>query len=290
MSDTGTLLAEGKTKRIWSIDGEPDMVLLEAKDDITAGDGAKHDVITNKAEWATITTCNVFGLLKALKKPLPVAFVEQRNERIFKAKRCTMLPFEVVIRRAAYGSYLKRHPEVEKGKEFYDLKYEFFLKTTDHRFKHHAFTVDDPMLIYNKGRGGWAYIYDPTKSFTDSEAFLTSVAMSDVVDGSLTINEVGDDMSMLFFLMKEYASQAFIIIEEAWKKLGGTLVDYKVEFGVDSEGNLLLADVIDNDSWRLFLDGAHADKQRYRDGASLEDVGAHYARVAGLTTRFVHSN
>ena len=68
-----------------------------AKDDITAGDGAKHDIIPEKGRVATATTSNVFRLLKAC--GLPIAFVEQDSATSFVAPNCVMLPYEVVVRR-----------------------------------------------------------------------------------------------------------------------------------------------------------------------------------------------
>jgi len=75
-------------------------------------------------------------------------------------------------------------------------------------------------------------------------------------------------------------------LEKAWQLEGGTLVDLKVEFGFDRGGRLLLADVIDNDSWRVLQDGFYIDKQVYRDGGALDDVAAKYRRVAEVTGRF----
>jgi len=91
-------------------------VTVMSKDDITAGDGAKHDVIPGKGRLATATTCNVFRLLKVC--GLPVAFEEQDSALSFVAPGCTMLPYEVVIRREAHGSYLKRNPHFAKGQLF----------------------------------------------------------------------------------------------------------------------------------------------------------------------------
>jgi len=69
---TGAIVAEGKTKKIHQVAGSSDLVILASKDDITAGDGAKHDVIAGKARLANETSCNVFRLLKA--SSLPVAY------------------------------------------------------------------------------------------------------------------------------------------------------------------------------------------------------------------------
>src|SRR5947207_15330308 len=101
----GALVTEGKTKKIFRIVGS-DLVSVVSKDDITAGDGAKHDVIADKGRLATATTCNVFRLLQAC--GLPVAFAEQDSATSFIAPKCWMLPYEVVARREAHGPYLQR--------------------------------------------------------------------------------------------------------------------------------------------------------------------------------------
>jgi phosphoribosylaminoimidazole carboxylase/phosphoribosylaminoimidazole-succinocarboxamide synthase len=94
------------------------------------------------------------------------------------------------------------------------------------------------------------------------------------------------DESKMFPEMRRIARQAFLVLEKAWQLEGGTLVDLKVEFGFDSKGGLLLADVIDNDSWRVLEDGSYIDKQVYRDGGALDDVAAKYRHVAEITGHF----
>jgi len=269
----GARVAEGKTKTIHRIVGKADQVALVSKDDITAGDGAKHDVIAGKGALANRTTCNVFRLLKAC--GLPVAFEEQDSATSFVGPQCAMLPYEVVTRREAHGSYLKRNPHIAKGQLFPKLLVEFYLKTKDKTWKGKPLVADDPLMLYRAGDAQIA-LFNPAKPLPGQEPFLV-----------LPESEVFDHKDEQFFAeMQRIARQTFLALEKAWQLEGGTLVDLKVEFGLDSKGRLLLADVIDNDSWRVLENGAYIDKQVYRDGGALDTVVEKYRRVADVTSRF----
>lgn len=270
----GALVTEGKTKKIHRISGSSDLVLVVAKDDITAGDGAKHDIIPDKGRLATATTCNVFRLLKAC--GLPVGFTEQDSAISFLAPVCTMLPYEVVVRREAHGSYLKRNPHIAKGQLFPQLVVEFYLKTKDKTWKGKPLVADDPLMGYADG-ATQIKLFNPAKPLIGQEPFLT-LPTSDVFSR--------DNEPSFFPEMRQLVKRAFLILEKAWQLEGGTLVDLKVEFGFDTKGKLLLADVIDNDSWRVIESGAYIDKQVYRDGGALDDVAAKYRHVADVTSRF----
>ncbi len=270
----GALVSEGKTKRIVQVAGRADLVALVAKDDITAGDGAKHDIIPDKGRLATATACNVFRLLKDC--GLPVAFEQQDSPTSFIAPGCTMLPYEVVVRREAHGSYLKRTPHFAKGQLFPKLIVEFFLKTKDKSWKGKPLLADDPLMIHKEG-ASQIELYVPSKPLPEQKPFLT-LATSEVF--------IRPDEAKLYPEMSRLARQAFLVLEKAWQLEGRTLVDFKVEFGFDAQNRLLLADVIDNDSWRVLDNGAYIDKQVYRDGGALDDVAATYRRVAEITGNF----
>ena len=270
----GALVAEGKTKKIHLVKGSSDRVTVVAKDDITAGDGAKHDIIPDKGRLATATTCNVFRLLQAC--GLPVAFTEQDSAISFVSPKCDMLPYEVVVRREAHGSYLKRNPHLSKGQLCPQALVEFYLKTKGKNWKGKPLVADDPFMQFAED-AKQIRLFSPAKPLQGQEPFLV-----------LPASEVfgRDQEGQIFPEMRRIARQAFLVLEKAWQLEGGTLVDLKVEFGFDAKGNLLLADVIDNDSWRVIEGGSYIDKQVYRDGGALDDVAAKYRHVAEITNHF----
>jgi phosphoribosylaminoimidazole-succinocarboxamide synthase len=91
--------------------------------------------------------------------------------------------------------------------------------------------------------------------------------------------------------MAEEGRRVFGVLERAWASIDVTLVDLKIEFGRDSNGQLLVADVIDNDSWRIWPGGDKnrmLDKQIYRNlkevtEQDLQALGDRYELVADLT-------
>ncbi len=99
-------------------------------------------------------------------------------------------------------------------------------------------------------------------------------------------------------VMTELARLTFDILSHAWRKRDVLLVDLKIEFGRlaggENQGQLVIADVIDNDSWRIWPQGREElmlDKQMYRnlekvDDAALDRVKRAYERVADMVGTF----
>ena len=54
----------------------------------------------------------------------------------------------------------------------------------------------------------------------------------------------------------------------------------KIEVGINQNKEIVIADVIDNDSWRIWPNGdpkKQLDKQSFRDGEKLTEVQGKYA-------------
>jgi phosphoribosylaminoimidazole carboxylase/phosphoribosylaminoimidazole-succinocarboxamide synthase len=265
-------IAEGKTKEIFEMPSNPERVFVHSKNDITAGNGKRHEIMVGKAELATQTTTNVFELLN--RKGVPTSFCYKATPTTFVAEKCTMLPYEVVVRCEAHGSYLKRYPKMKKGDKLHELVAELFLKTAGKKWKDFELACDDPLMIITAGK---IDLYLPDVPVEEQTPFLT-LAFGDVFTQP---NELD-----LICSMVSLACTTFSLLKDAWAELKRNLVDYKVEFGINSRGELRLADVIDNDSWRLVYRDEYEDKQGFREGEEIAAAFIKYKRVAELTQQF----
>lgn len=273
------LLAEGKTKRIW--EGATGYVRIESKDDITAGDGERRNLLEGKAVFSTTTTINCFRLLD--EHDVPTHFVAPSDPRTFSARRVDMIPVEIVVRRIATGSYLKRRPDVAEG-TILPYVVEFFAKD-DARH--------DPLMIFDFTSERTLY-FDPKKPL--KEGLIEEVPMKQVAP------HFGEPELLWHSLpiLRSLAVDSFRLIESAWKRLDVTLVDLKIECGwLRDPGRrrdkIVVADVIDNDSWRIWPGGDKSqmkDKQVYRDSENrtpeeLGKIKENYTWVAEQTSKFL---
>ncbi len=121
----GPKIAEGKTKTIYAHPSDPLLAIMFFKDDITAGDGAKHDLLPGKGkyDWETATHC--LQLLN--KKGIETHFVESPEPGYMVVRKMKMIPLECVCRRIGTGSLLKRLP-FKEGQKFDPILFELFLK------------------------------------------------------------------------------------------------------------------------------------------------------------------
>jgi phosphoribosylaminoimidazole-succinocarboxamide synthase len=268
------VVAEGKTKIVEDAgNGE---VFVRSKDDITAGDGAKHDVLDGKAAASTRTTSNVFRLLE--RNGVPTHFVDRVDDVTFRARDVEMIPLELVARRYATGSFRDRFPDLADGAVLEELVFEIFEKDDANH---------DPLLDFDFEAGVLRRHVPNNKA---AEAIGADVKAGDLISAEpLGESRYADVSPELIDSLRSRTAAAFEVIENAWKQQGGVYIDFKIECGFDREtGELLVADVIDSDSGRLRFGDVDMSKQSYRDGtATLPEIKRKFDEVAALTDRFV---
>ncbi len=289
----GPEIMRGKTKVIFEAIGRPQLAVIQAMDDVTAfDDPSATETMDQKSLFSTTTTCRVFELLE--RAGVPTAYRGQVSATEFLADRCKMIALEVIIRRYAVGSYLKRMPHLREDgpvpRRFDPLVFELFLKTksgsvTDLQGGVHEVIwrdpasgrlVDDPW-IQIPYLDPWAVAH-PKLPLSPSNPVLMDhhIPQAAILPPGVTVG-----------MIEELAREAFLEIERAFDVLGYRLVDYKIEFGMTADGRLVIADVIDNDSWRLRTESwEEISKQAFRDGATMQDVFDKYQHVADLVGRF----
>lgn len=291
---------EGKTKLVYDFvgpDGKPivegkRLVLVQTKDTLTAGDGAKKTVIPGLGRLKTTTTVALFRHLE--RDNVPTHFVDKdevlghEHLSIVLGKRKTSIPgappnltvdvsvrgiaargdvylmnlaemekYELVMRALAFGSYLRRNPGVEEGRELNPYPFEIFIKD-DARH--------DPMLRFDIV-GNHGLLYDPQKPMSAEGAFLGHYPM-----------EHPERFAEFVVKSRDITFSAFRSLQKLFASQGMNLIDYKIECGhaeiwtpelcgisMPTPNWLAIGDCVDLDSMRLIHEnGARFDKDMFR--------------------------
>ena len=126
-------LYEGKAKMVFATD-DPELYIVEYKDDATAFNGEKRGSIAGKGVINNRVTNYLMAELE--KQGIPTHFVEELSERETLVKKVSIVPLEVIIRNISAGSFAK-HYGVEEGIVFDAPTIEFSYKNDD---------LGDPLL------------------------------------------------------------------------------------------------------------------------------------------------
>ena len=184
------LINGGKVKSVFTTDNE-DQVIIEFRDDMTAGDGERKEVMNNKGAYNAVISTKIFRVLE--ENGVETQLIDLPQPNVMLAKKLEMIPIEVIVRNIATGSLVR---------------------------------------------------------------IATQEEIDILTEKALKINEV----------LTGFFADAGII-----------LVDFKVEFGKDKDGNILLGDEISPDGCRLWdsetLD--MLDKELFRKGKDDEVMDAY---------------
>lgn len=120
-------LYEGKAKKVYATT-DPDLVIVDYKDDATAFNGEKKGTISGKGVINNKMTNFMFRLLE--KEGVPTHYVEELSDRETLVKRVEIVPLEVIVRNVAAGSFSKKLG-IEEGRKLSCPTLEFSYKNDD---------------------------------------------------------------------------------------------------------------------------------------------------------------
>ncbi|MCX7572076.1 phosphoribosylaminoimidazolesuccinocarboxamide synthase [Tumebacillus sp. DT12] len=229
------MLYEGKAKKVY-VTNDPNLYIVEYKDDATAFNGEKKGTITGKGQLNNAISKIFMEMLN--ERGIPTHFVEQLNDREQLVKKVEIILLEVVVRNIAAGSLAKRLGMAE-GTVLPKTVVEFYYKNDD---------LGDPLI-------------------NDSHIDVLELATPETVK-----------------LLEQYGRQINDILVEYLKSRNVTLVDFKLEFGITPQGDVILADEISPDTCR-FWDAdtkEKLDKDRFRrDMGNVEEAYQEMLRRLG---------
>ncbi|WP_295722783.1 phosphoribosylaminoimidazolesuccinocarboxamide synthase [uncultured Methanobrevibacter sp.] len=228
MTEKTNLLYEGKAKSVYETDND-NLVIVEFRDDMTAGDGARKETMTKKGYYNSIITSKIFEVLED--NGIKTQFIEMAKPSTLVVKKLDMIPLEVIVRNIATGSLVRTFPFEDK-------------------------TPLNPPIIQTDYKSD--EFHDP--AINDSISIALGLASQKDLD-----------------FIRETALKINDIMKDMFLDAGITLVDFKIEFGKDTEGNIVLGDEISPDSCRLWDVETQdmLDKELFRKGQDDKVMSAY---------------
>ena len=127
------LLYEGKAKKVYTTEN-PDVLIVDYKDDATAFNGVKKGTIGGKGVVNNRMTNHIFRMLE--EKGIPTHYIEELSDRETAVKKVEIVPLEVIVRNVAAGSFSKKLG-IEEGFKLLSPTLEFSYKNDE---------LGDPMI------------------------------------------------------------------------------------------------------------------------------------------------
>lgn len=226
------MIYDGKAKSVLT-SGNDNEVIIYFKDDTTAFNGVKHEIINSKGILNNKISTLLFKYLED--KGINTHFIKQIDERKMLTKKLKIIPLEFILRNYTAGSMAKRLG-LAKGVKLDPPVLEISYKNDE---------LNDPLL---------------NDDHALALGIVSEVDLKACYEKTLEINKY---------------------LQALFNKFGITLVDFKVEYGLDEAGNILLGDEFSPDNARLWNDKQESlDKDVFRQ--DLGDLTTTYTYIYDL--------
>lgn len=103
----GDLVYSGKAKSLYRTDTKGEL-LVTFRDDITAFDGGKKDVLTHKGSLNAQVSARLFSLLEEHR--IRTHYIRSLDDSSMLVRELEMIPLEIIVRNVAAGSMVRNYP------------------------------------------------------------------------------------------------------------------------------------------------------------------------------------
>lgn len=222
---------QGKAKDIYRTD-DPELVVVNFRDDITAGDGEKKESLKEKGYYNSIISAKFFEVLE--QAGVKTQYIKLLEPGKMLSYHLNMIPLEIITRNLAAGSLVRKFP-FKKGQEFHPPLIQMDYKSDEYH---------DPMI---------------NDDIAVALGFATKEELDRIREITLKSNQV----------LKDFLEDKGILFP-----------DFKIEFGRNKQGEIVLGDEISPDTCRFWdMETSDVlDKDIFRMGES--GVMEAYKKVA----------
>jgi phosphoribosylaminoimidazole-succinocarboxamide synthase len=231
--DKENLLYRGKAKDVYQTN-HSQQVMVKFRDDITAGDGEKKEIMKMKGYYNSLISAKLFMLLEDA--GIKTQYINLPEPGCMLSHKLDMIPLEVITRNIAAGSLLRRFP-FNEGQTFNPPIIQMDFKNDEYH---------DPML---------------------NDDIILALGLA-----------TREDLQII----REITLKINHVLKSFLENRGILFPDFKIEYGRDHNGNIVLGDEISPDTCR-FWDGKTKDildKDLFRKGES--GVIEAYQKVANI--------
>lgn len=236
--EKGEVFCEGKTKILHNVVEDDRVLIQEFKNDVTAFNGEKHEVIENKGFYCNKISSKAFEYLE--RNGVNTHYISKYDNNSMLVKKTKPILLEVVVRQYPTGSLVKR------------------------------LGLDKPGHTRSQGSSVWITKQISKNKFVNDE-IIELFYKNDELGDPL----INDDHACAYITdcqtldrIKQITPIAFKNVRQFFKSLGFRLMDIKFEFGLADNGDILLIDDITPEGCRLedFVSFERFDKDVFRYG------------------------
>lgn len=239
-------------------------------------------VSKQKSKWMVDVAYAINCLLQ--KNGIPTAMIgKNHNGDSIRQHQIMMIPTTIIVRGESRGTYSTHHVATDYGTRFSPTAVEFIFRTRCETVGQSFFAVHPdqlPKYMYAQ------FIHDHSGKKIDHIVLhhleRPSLASNMCIVDKRAFPTAKKSIEERILEIEMMSRRIFALMQAVFEQIGGNMTDIKIKFGYDRSGELVVADLISLESWRLYIDGKNHGKKIFteeKDISAVEILNRH-RRVA----------